>query len=117
MCKPIVQGVSVLGLLMGCWCSAAQAQMTSPYGTDPDLAQPGGSVAAAAPGTSIPWPDTAVRRASAGVPARPVAFQEPAPAMPTPTPAPAGPGPMTEPTSPNPAEITLPKAEARRRRR
>jgi len=109
MCKPIVQGVSVLGLLLGCCCSAAQAQGMNPYGTSPYLAQPGGSTAAAAPGTSIPWPATAARMTSTGVPVRPVAYQEPAPSMPTPTPAASG--AMTEPTSPNPEEITLPKAE------
>ena len=87
MCKPIVQGVSVLGLLLGCCCSAAQAQQgMNPYGTNPYLAQPGGSTGATAPGTSIPWPATAARRTYTGVPARPVAYQEPAPTMPTPTP-------------------------------
>ena len=113
MYKPIVQGVSVLGLLLGCWCSAAQAQVASPNGTNPYSAQPGGNTAAAPPTTSIPWPIPAPRGMFRRVPARPVAYQEPAPSMPTPTPAaPSVPGAMTEPTSPNPAEITLPKAES-----
>ena len=50
MCKPIVQGVSVLGLLLGCCCSAAQAQGMNPYGTNPYLAQPGARTAAAGAG-------------------------------------------------------------------
>jgi hypothetical protein len=70
-------------------------------------------VAVTPPPTSIPWPVTMTRRMSRDATARPVAYQEPAPAMPSPGPAAGtgGPGPMTEPTSPNPAEITLPRAE------
>ncbi len=119
MCKPIVQGVSVLGLLLGGGASAAQAQGMSHTDRPIPYLRAAGPANCAGPGTPGPpryrWPVIAVpRRTShrAVLPPGRVAFQEPAPSMPpTPDAGGPGPGPMTEPTSPNPAEITFPEAE------
>lgn len=114
MSRPIVQGVSVLSLLLGGSGIATQAQGVSPNGMPRYFARPGGD-AAVMPPPLVPRAATSSRGMPRPVPTMARAFQEPAPAMPTPTPAtgPAGSSPSraNEPTSPNPGEITLPRSE------